>query len=127
MEQLGILLYGYEKTDAYIIKSAIETILNCELILISSSRKESQIVENILSDELYDTYEEKEVKMLMFLGFNDNQINLTLEKFPDPDKVSRPVFCGLTENNITWPLEKLLGHLIDERNYWDNKNKKQDA
>jgi hypothetical protein len=124
MEQPGIMLYGYEKTDAYIIKQAIKTILNCEIILLSGSRKESHILEDILSDDLYDTYEDMETKVLMFLGFDENQINLTLEKFPDENKVTRPVFCGLTENNITWPLNKLLEHLIEERTYWNNKNKK---
>jgi hypothetical protein len=127
MEQLGILLYGYEKTDAYTIKHAVEKILNRELILLSGSRKESQVMEDILSDELYDTYEDKEVKVLMFLGFDDSQINLTLKKFPDADEVTRPIFCGLTENNIAWPLEKLLEHLIEERTYWSDKNKKLDS
>jgi hypothetical protein len=126
MEQSGIMLYGYEKTDAYIIKQAIEKILNCEIILLSGSMKESQTVEVILSDDLYDTFEDKELKALMFLGFNDNQINLALEKFPGADVITRPIFCGLTENNISWTLEKLLEHLVEERNYWANKNKKQD-
>ncbi|MBN2402125.1 MAG: DUF3783 domain-containing protein [Spirochaetes bacterium] len=127
MDQLGIMLYGYEKTDAYIIKQAIEKILGREVELISSSRKESEIVEIIFSDELYDTFEDKEIKILMFLGFDDSEINLTLEKFPAANKVTRPIFCGLTENNIKWTLKQLLEHLIEERNYWNNKNKKQDA
>ncbi len=121
MEQAGIMLYGYEKTDAYIIKYAIEKILGREVGMLSGSRKESQIIEEIISDEMHDTYEDKDIKVLMFLGFDDKEINSTLEKFPASDKVTRPIFCGLTENNIAWPLEKLLEHLIEERNYWKDK------
>jgi hypothetical protein len=62
----------------------------------------------------------------MFLGFDDNDISSTLEKFPAADKMTRPIFCGLTENNISWPLQKLLEHLIEERNYWKDKEKKDD-
>lgn len=121
MEQLGIMLYGYDRDDAQIIKNSLETAFNNEIILLSGSSKESQIVEEIISDEEYDTFEDNELKVLMFLGFDDNHINLTLEKFPGPDKIIRPIFCGLTKNNIAWPLNKLLEHLIEERNYWNKK------
>ena len=124
MKDLGIMLYGYEKTDAYTIKSAIEGIMNREVILTSGSRKESDIVENIISDDMYDTYEDKEIKVLMFLGFDDSEIALAMDRFPGSDEITRPIFCGLTDNNIAWPLRQLIEHLIEERNYWNSK--KQD-
>ena len=125
MEQLGIMLYGYEKTDAYIIKTAIEGVVNGEVFLISGSRKETHIIENIISDEMYDTFDDKEVKVLMFLGFDDKEISLVLDRFPGSDKITRPIFCGLTENNIKWPLQELIKHLIEERNYLNSKKQEK--
>ncbi|MBN2040452.1 MAG: DUF3783 domain-containing protein [Spirochaetes bacterium] len=125
MNKLGIMLYGYNETDARLIKKNLESVFDSKIIIFSGSSRESNIVEDIISDEAYDTFEDNELKVLMFLGFDDRNINLALEKFQGADNLTRPIFCGLTENNIGWPLSQLLEHLIEERNYWNNKNKQE--
>jgi hypothetical protein len=124
MEQPGIMLYGYRKTDAHLIKDALEAVVKNTIILLSGSCRESHILEDILSDEKHTVYEDNEPKVLMFLGFDDDQINSALENFPGADKVPRPIFCVPTENNISWPLHQLLEHLVEERNYRKNTDRK---
>jgi len=124
MEQLGVLLYGYNKADAHCIRDTLAAALKNDILLLSGSCKEAHVLEDILNDEKYDTYEDKDPRVLMFLGFDDEQINLALTNFPGADRVARPIFCVPTENNITWPLYQLLEHLVEERNYWSRKDKK---
>lgn len=124
MDPLGIMLYGYTKTDSQLIQSLLESIFNTPIILLSGSFRESDTVETIISDEAYDRFDDKELKVLLFLGFNDTQISLTLEKFYNA-QVTRPIFCTLTENNSQWPLHQLLEHLEEERDYWNKKENKE--
>jgi hypothetical protein len=124
MEQSGIMLYGYTESDARLIRDALEAALGKTLLMLSGSRRESRILEDILSDETHDVYEEGEPRVLMFLGFDDEMVKTALSRFPGADRVARPIFCAPTEQNITWPLSELLEHLEEERNYWKNKEKK---
>ncbi len=123
MEQLGIMLYGYNQEHAAIIKNALESILNDKIIMISGSYKETKRIEDIIADGTFDSFEDKDDKILMFLGFNDEHINATLGGFPRSADITRPIFCGLTENNITWTLTDLLEHLLEEHRYWKEKNR----
>lgn len=119
------MLYGYKKSDALLIKNTIDGIFNTHILLVSGSDRESDVIEEIISDTVYDKFEDKEPKVLMFLGFDKNQINLTLTGFPGVEQVPRPIFCTLTESNVNWPLNQLLQHLVEERNYWKNKHNKE--
>jgi hypothetical protein len=123
MAELGIMLYGYNKSDALTIKNALDAIFNTDVLLISGSGREAHIIEEIIADKAHALFEAKEHKVLMFLGFENKQIELALAGFPGRDKVTRPIFCTLTESNITWLLNRLLQHLAEEKAYWSNKAK----
>ncbi len=123
MEPLGILLYGYSKTDSTKIKGFIETELENELILISGSKKEEQKVIEILENAPDDSFEAKENKILLFLGFNDDQINKVITNFPTIQDIKRPIFCGLTEQNVNWTMKYLIEHLLKEDRHWKGKKK----
>ncbi|MBS3778150.1 MAG: DUF3783 domain-containing protein [Candidatus Thermoplasmatota archaeon] len=38
-----------------------------------------------------------------------------------PNTVDRPIFCGLTEHNISWPFTKLKNHLLEEQAYFEKQ------
>lgn len=122
LEPLGIFLYGYSEDDSKNIKSSLENKLKSEIMLISGSRKEHMRLMDILEkgpdeNEFYDS----ENKILVFLGFDEGQINLVLQKFSTIESVTRPIFCGLTEQNVNWELKNLIEHLLEEEKYWSNK------
>jgi hypothetical protein len=121
LEPLGILLYGYNSDDAKTIEQSLSKIINHEVVIISGSKKENLKVINILDKGPEDSFENKEKKILLFLGFSETQVGVVLKEFPKSETLVRPIFCGLTEENINWTLEYLIEHLVEEDKYWATK------
>ena len=129
MEQLGIMIYGYNEHDANEIKKNIEKVMGDSIELISASKQESVKVMDILDTYFSkeNVFEDKDAKILMFLGFNDQQIGTVFTDLPKDAGFVRPIFCGLTENNVNWPLSELIKDLLAEKEYWSKQEKaKQD-
>jgi hypothetical protein len=91
------------------------------VVIISGSKKENLKVINILDKGPEDSFENKEKKILLFLGFSETQVGVVLKEFPKSETLVRPIFCGLTEENINWTLEYLIEHLVEEDKYWATK------
>ena len=126
MEPLGILLYGYSPEDSQAIQNLLEQIVNDKIILISGSSKEDMKVIDILEQGPTHEYIENENKIMIFLGFSEEQVGTVLNKFPKDDKLKRPIFCGLTEQNIGWTLNYLIEHLLEEDRCWKDKKRSKD-
>ena len=121
MESLGILLYGYNLSDSENIHKKLLGILNEDVIVISGSSKEDITLNDILEQGPNDNYKDSEHKILVFLGFNDLQVSAVLNGFPKNSELTRPIFCGLTEQNLNWPLKELIEHLVEEDKNWTEK------
>jgi len=125
MDPLGFLLYGYNSDSANIIKSSIKQLIDQDIIMISGSGKEELKVVEILEKGPENTYEDKDNKILVFLGFDSEQVTTVLGGFSKEQSKSssipRPIFCGLTEQNINWKLGNLVEHLVEEDRCWKEK------
>ena len=118
MEKLGILLYGYGKDHADMIRKSLEEVLGNPLTVFSGTNNEDSKLMDILSKGPEGIFEEKDEKILVFLGFDNAQIAASLGGFPGNEELVRPIFCGLTEQNVSWPLKNLIEHLLEEdRNF----------
>ncbi len=115
MEDLGILLYGYDEDSAMAIKNNMDEIHNSDIILLSASDREKSIVDDVLREGGSRIFEKKNDPFMMFLGFSDKSIEQTLAGLEVSDRFERPIFCGLTQQNIRWSVEALHDHLIEER------------
>lgn len=118
-DPIGILIYGYSQDDTQKIQAAIASVVDNPLFVISASEKESWLVADILDQGPEDIFEDKEDKIIMFLGFNEGQVNAALKDFPSPG-VARPIFCGLTVKNIQWTMKYLIEHLQEEHRQFTN-------
>ena len=58
----------------------------------------------------------------MFLDFLDEEIRLLLYNFSELT-ITKPLFCVLTELNISWALDKLIDDLIEERKYFEEQRR----
>lgn len=116
-DPIGILIYGYKREDAFRIRDTFNRALNDAIFVISASGKEDRLITDILDNGPDDFYEEKEDKIIMFLAFNKEQVDAALNSFPSPD-IARPIFCGLTVQNIQWILNHLIEHLKAEHRQW---------
>jgi hypothetical protein len=118
MKPLGILVYGYSEEDARFIGESLGHTLEQEIFVISASKKEALTIRDILEKGPEDLFEDRETKILVFLAFSKEQIDMTLKEFPVRDNLTRPIFCGLTHHNIGWHLSDLIEHLLEEERWW---------
>ena len=125
MEPLGVLVYGYSNEDAEVIKQSLFEILNEEVIIISGSNKENSKIIDILERGPENIFKDEDTKILLFLGFPEEKVGFVLKKFPPGELVKRPIFCGLTEQNINWTLKNLVDHLNEEDKYWRRKRQEK--
>lgn len=114
-QPLGILVYGFKLEEAEQIVIAFEDRFGAEVVLVSATGKEKKTVQEILDSGPGGEFDEKEDRMLMFLGFNDQQIKQALKAFPSDVGIPRPIFCGLTEENVNWTITQLMEHLKEEQ------------
>ncbi len=125
MSDIGIMLYGYGEEHAMLIHGALEEVLGEEVELISAAGQEERVVSEILERADGVNFEEREAKVLMVLGFTDEQLETTLRSFPREEGLERPIFCTLTQNNSRWPLLHLIEDLQAERRAFLEMRRKQ--
>ena len=118
-EPLGILLYGYDREAAFVLKEQMKTTMGTDITLLSASKREADIVMTVLETPS-EEFEDKESKILVFLGFDNEKISKVLDEFPKDGNIIRPIFCGLTEQNVSWPVSQLVEHLLEEDKAWRN-------
>ncbi len=121
MQKLGILLYGYCKDHADIIRKSLEEVLGNPLKMFSGANRENTKLLEILTSGTEGDFEENDVKVLVFLGFDNSQIAASLGGFPVKEGMVRPIFCGLTGENVNWPLAELIDHLLEEHRYFSER------
>jgi hypothetical protein len=121
MNPLGILVYGYNEEDARFIGESLGHTLEQDIFVISASKKEDMTIGHILEKGPEDLFEDREPKIVVFLAFSKEQIDMTLREFPDREDLARPIFCGLTHHNIGWQLSHLIEHLLEEERHWKAK------
>ena len=125
MTDIGIMLYGYGEEHAMLIHSTLERVLGQDVELISAARQEERVVSEILERADGVNFEEREDKVLMVLGFSDEQLETTLREFPGAEGLQRPIFCMLTQHNARWPLTHLIEDLTAERRAFREMRRKQ--
>jgi hypothetical protein len=125
MTSIGIMLYGYGEEDATFIHGSLEEVLGEEVDLISASRQEEKVVADILERADGVNFEDQEIKVLMVLGFSEDQLDATLKGFHRREGLVRPIFCVLTQHNIRWPLLHLIEDLLEERRAFQEARRRE--
>lgn len=119
MSQLGILVYGYDQEQAMDLHVNLEKLLSTDLFIFTATGKEDLIIRDILNSGPDLSFGDRETKILVFLGFQQDHIEMVLGDFPNT--IQRPIFCGLTIHNIDWPVSQLIDHLLEEQRAWAEK------
>lgn len=122
MQSVGVLTFGYGKEDAQAIQAFLSRTLDTYVILVSASQKTDLKIIDILQKGPEDVFADEETKILMFLGFTEEQTRAVLKNFPSGEGgVRRPIFCSLTAQNRQWPLRELIEHLAEEHRRWSGR------
>jgi len=121
-EAAGVLIYGYNGEAALQIRLFLNAAFGFPVFLKSASGKNGETIIDILQDATDHSFADEKTKILLLLGFSEEQVRTILESLPSgAGGLERPIFCMLTEENRNWPLEQLLAHLEAERRYWADK------
>ncbi len=113
MGKIGVMLYGYDRKKAMSIHDFLNELAGQEILTFSASERESDIVAMIIGQPSTGTFLDDDNKIVMFLGFPDDNIGQAMKLFPEG--IQPPIFCALTEQNIHWTVEYLIGHLQEEK------------
>jgi hypothetical protein len=116
VQPLGIMVYGYSADQSDVIRRSFDRLFSSATIVISASGREEMKVMDILAQGPRERFDEEQTRILVFLGFTQEQVRQALQDFPSEGNLPRPIFCTLTEQNIHWPLSRLVEHLTEEHN-----------
>jgi hypothetical protein len=119
MADRGLLLYGIAETEAIRIRDSLSASLPDTIELLSATGHEKSIIRDFLENTPEQIFAIRNIRFLMFLGFEDTDIQSALAAFPKD--VARPIFCTLTENNLSWTFEYLAEHLAEEHERMTSK------
>ncbi len=116
----SILVYGYNESDLEGIDACRKAAGIDEMILISEAEIKWSL-ERILKKEAYSTsgtaanfIQPSLANTIIFSGTS----HLELDRFIEASKtitITRPIFAGITPNNLSWSFEELVDELIKER------------
>ena len=112
MAEKALLTFGLSRDEAAVSTQILSQKLGKDIDLISASGMENHTVEEILELAPDSVFVEDSTRFVMFLGFDDAEIRTSLDSFPLTEM--RPIFCTLTENNLSWTIRKLADHLLEE-------------
>ena len=122
MNELGLLLSGYDEETARSIGAAYSREFSRTVPLLGATGNDTTTVGEILEASAQD-FGEAGTRVVMLLGFDEEQIGTAVSTFPTG--IPRPIFCTLTEDNIGWTMGALVAHLREEQQYWREQARKQ--
>lgn len=122
MTDLGLLFHGYSEENARTIAGSLGGKLGTQIHIFGAHDQDESTVQQIL-DGAAQGFGDGDPKIMMLLGFGNDQIQVVLKQFPTD--VPRPIFCGLTEDNLFWTIGHLVEHLLEEQAYWREEARKK--
>ena len=79
---LGVMLYGYDRGQAQVIKEIFTVLTGRGVMVFGGSGREEDTVQDIIEGVPGAGFGPEKPEVLMFLGFDDGQIGAVLDSFP---------------------------------------------
>ena len=118
---LGLMLHGYNRSDAILLRDSISECMGVTIETIDASGMDETSVMEVIDQGGSDLYLESDMKVMMFLGFDDDGIGRSMDTLRSVRGIERPIFCCLTEENAGWKLKDLFSDLLEEDRYWRSR------
>jgi len=125
MADKHIVLYGYGDEKAKLLIEGLKQVMGFDIDIINAEGHEEESVEDIIKKEYTGAFEKRDMKILMFVDFTDEEIDKAMDQFPKVKGLKRPIFCTPTEKNKEWPFEDLMDDLMEEELYFQEKDLKK--
>jgi hypothetical protein len=124
MAEKHIVLYGYGEKKSKLIHEELQKVLGFDIGFINAEGHEQETVNDIIDKAYNDKHEIRDLKILMFVDFTDEDIEKAMDQFPKAKGLKRPIFCSKTEKNSEWTFEDLMDDLMEEELYFQDKDMK---
>jgi GTP-binding protein EngB required for normal cell division len=125
MADKHIVLYGYGEEKSKMIHEGLEKVLGFDIGFINAEGHEQETVQDIIEKAYNDKHEVRDLKILMFVDFADDDIEKAMDQFPKAKGLKRPIFCTKTDKNLDWKFEDLMDDLMEEELYFQDKDLKK--
>ncbi|MDG6224319.1 MAG: DUF3783 domain-containing protein [Candidatus Thermoplasmatota archaeon] len=122
-EMRGMLLHGFGKEWLGSLGDHASAVTAVNVEVLSASGLEERAMSEILDSGGSGVFHETGAKVLVFLGFTDNELSRFIDGYPSD--VPRPIFCCLTAENVNWSFDRLIVDLLEEDRYWKERSKKE--
>lgn len=118
-----ILIFGFDEEEKQIMHDLIEKGNIPDYKVVEESMGKMKI-KDILEGFKLDVYNCRlqQEKVILFNNLNDEELENSIKKLRNSLK-SKPILAVITETSINWTLEDLLGHLIEEREWFKKHGK----
>lgn len=116
----GILIYGFSEDE----KAKVDEILSkqklskCRVIESNMAKTPLKSIIEGLKFEVWDGELPSE-KVVLFNNLNDRELENVIKGVREAFG-SAPIFAVITEQSIKWTFEKLIFHLVKEREWFKN-------
>jgi len=127
MADKHVLLYGYGEEKAKLLIEGLKQAMGFDIDVINAEGHEEETVDEIVKNEYTGAFEKRDIKVLMFVDFTDEEIDKAMDQFPKAKGLKRPIFCTPTEENKDWSFEDLMDDLMEEELYFKEKDLKKNA
>ena len=118
-----VLIGGWNDEELEILNNFLEKSDIDEIITLTESHSEYVMKDIIQGKVNIDNENLLSERVIIFDGFNNKEISEFIEKFKRLGLTS-PVFAMITKHSIKWKLKDLLKHLIEEREEFKKRMKK---
>lgn len=125
MTDKHVILYGYDDAKAHLIIGGLKQAMGFDIFAINAEGHEEETVVEIIEKKYTGNYQKRDIKVLMFVDFTDEEIEKAMDGFPKAKGLKRPIFCTPTEDNKDWTWEDLLDDLMEEELYFQEKDLKK--
>jgi hypothetical protein len=118
-----LILYGFNVKEEKIIRKILMQDQLPELLILKNSMAKMKISE-IVSGVKYEIHDYKlpNAQVVLFYNFSDIELNKTFKEIKEAF-IKMPICAVVTDISVSWTLEYLVKHLIEEKKWHEKQTK----
>ena len=120
-----MLIYGFDKDEMALIDNLISKNSLPNYVVIQNSMM-SMKVKDILKGIKIEIFSDKPIdeRVILFNNLSDEELNISIKEISSVFN-PRPVLAVITPTSIEWDVAYLIEHLVEEREWFKNRQKQE--
>jgi hypothetical protein len=120
-----MLIYGFDKDEMALIDNLISKNSLPNYVVIQNSMM-SMKIKDILKGIKIEIFSDKPIaeRVILFNNLSDEELNISIKEISSVFN-PRPVLAVITPTSIEWDVAYLIEHLVEEREWFKNRQKQE--